>query len=194
MGYACRYVPSLSTRPCSAPEPSGVLAPYKRMVLGLNLASSFARRGTGHSLPVPTFHAVICAKVCRRHPRALTCLVGIGVDESPSTSSGRWRGVWQRPALTAHLVARAPGGLGRPTRPPSDSWALPLLPMHRVYTDRVCVFTDSPDSDRVVTREAGTVATVKKSPFAGYDEVETTTSSTHLSLGSGLEENTPRRS
>ena len=31
-------------------------------------------------------------------------------------------------------------------------------------------------------------------PFAGYDEAEAATTSTHLSLGSGLEENTPGRS
>ena len=76
----------------------------------------------------------------------------------------------------------------------SNNWALPSLPMHRVYTCRVCVFTNSPDSDRVVTQEVGTAATEETMIFAGYDEAEAATPSTHLSLDSGLEANTPPRS
>ena len=82
----------------------------------------------------------------------------------------------------------------RPTRSPSDS---------RRYCRCLCteptltesVFsTGSPHSDRVVVQEAGTVAAVATMPFAGHDEIEAALSSTHLPLGSGLEENTPRRS
>ena len=43
-----------------APELSGVVAPYKRMVYYLNLPSGFARRGTGHYLGRCSL-AVICA-------------------------------------------------------------------------------------------------------------------------------------
>ena len=65
--------------------------------------------------------------------------------------------------------------------------------MHRVYTDRV--FTDSSYSDRVLSQEIlAAVATVETRSFAGYDKVEAATPSKHLSLGSGLEDNTPRRS
>ena len=63
--------------------------------------------------------------------------------------------------------------------------------MRRVYTERV--FTGPSDSDLVVTHGADTAATVETMPYAWRDEVEAAASSTHLSLGSGLEENTTRR-
>ena len=60
----------------------------------------------------------------------------------------------------------------------------------RVFTDRVCLFTDLTDSDRVGTQKACTVARVEIMSFAGYVEAGAATTSTHLSLGNGLEENT----
>ena len=124
---------------------------------------------SNRSLPVPTS---LAAMDMRRSSSSSpsptpTYLADVGVDESSSPSSGGWRGVWLRLVLTVPLVARAPC-LERPTRSLSNSWALLSLSMHRVYTDRVCVFTDSPDFDRVVTQEAGTVATVETMPFAGF--------------------------
>ena len=77
-----------------------------------------------------------------------------------------------------------PWGLERSTRSPSDSWT--YLPLRTKSTLTI-------DYDRVATQEVGTVATVETMPFAGHDEVEAATSSTHLSLGSGLEVNTPCR-
>ena len=64
---------------------------------------------------------------------------------------------------------------------------------HRVYTDRVCVLTDALDSDWTFSKVVLTaVATVETMPFAGHDEAGAATSSSHMSLGSGLDVNTPR--
>ena len=124
-GSACRYVlpPTCS---CVAPEPSGAVAPYKRMVLGLHLASGFARRGAGHCL-CQTPLADICARA----------LVVAHADvprrrwggASSSTCSGRWRGsrtMGKVPLAAADLDCASrrenPWGLERSTRSPSDSW------------------------------------------------------------------------
>jgi hypothetical protein len=69
-------------------------------------------------------------------------------------------------------------------RSPSDNWALPPLSTESTLTI---------DSDRAFSQVVlAAVATVETMPFAGYDEDGAATSSSNMSLGSGLEVNTPR--
>ena len=78
---------------------------------------------------------------------------------------------------------KSPQGLEHCMRILSGSWASPSLPLRRIYTD-------SSDSDRVVTQEAATAVVVETMAFARRDEVEAAMSSTHLTLGTGPKEST----
>ena len=99
-------------------------------------------------LHVPTFLAVICAKVPRRRLRR-RALSTLGWTNRHQQARGGG-GVLAVAGLDCASCRESPRGLERHTRPLSDTGALPSLSIHRVYTGRVS--TDSPDSDRVVTQ------------------------------------------